>query len=128
MIDSFWQKWRWDGLGMGLAGLCMVHCLLASMLLLFLASAGGALFNPAIHEIGLLLATILGALAFAKGLAGHGLFVPAVVGGSGIIVMVTALTMPHGLLEMAVTVIGMILLGAGHYLNHQALKQAGPSA
>ena len=79
-----WNKWRWDGLGLSIAGLCLIHCIVTTILLAVLASASGFFLNPVIHEVGLLLAIILGMLALGKGFQDHGLFLPATVGALGI--------------------------------------------
>lgn len=115
-----WHKWRWDGLGLSIAGLCLLHCLITTVLLAVLASAGGFLLNPVIHEIGLFLAIFLGVLALGKGFRDHGLFLPATVGAVGIGTMAGALTLPHGGMEIGFTVLGVIFLGVGHLLNHRA--------
>ena len=39
-----------DRMAMGLSGLCLVHCLATAILLGLLASAGGILGSPIIHE------------------------------------------------------------------------------
>ena len=44
---------RW---AIGLSGLCLVHCIASAVFLTMLASAGGMLLHPAVHEIGLVLA------------------------------------------------------------------------
>ena len=115
-----WTKWRWDGLGLSIAGLCLVHCLATSVLLVFLASAGGLLFDPSIHEIGLFLAIIFGMLALGKGLWDHGFVMPAAIGALGIGMMAGALTIPHGTTEILWTVMGVAVLALGHDLNHRA--------
>ena len=76
--------------------------------------------EPGYHEVGLLLAIILGMLALGKGFQDHGLFLPATVGALGIGMMGGALTLPHGGVEIAFTVVGVTLLGLGHLLNHRA--------
>lgn len=119
-MAQVWQKWRWDGLGLSIAGLCLLHCLITMVLLTALASAGGALLNPMIHEGGLGLAILLGVLALGKGFRAHGLFMPAFIGALGIGMMGGALTLPHGAMEIAWTVIGVVCLGLGHLLNHRA--------
>ena len=50
----------------------------------------------------------------------RGLFLPATVGALGIGLMGGALTLPHGGVEIAFTVVGVTLLGLGHLLNHRA--------
>jgi hypothetical protein len=89
-------------------------------LLAVLASAGGVLLDPIFHEVGLLLAILLGGLALGKGFRDHGLFLPATVGAIGIGLMAGALTLPHGRIEIAFTVLGVVFLGFGHLLNHRA--------
>lgn len=122
-MEHAWQKWRWDGLGLSIAGLCLLHCIATTILLAVLASASGLLLDPIIHEIGLVLAIILGVLALGKGFREHGLFLPATIGTAGIFTMAGALTVPHGGMEIACTVVGVILLALGHLLNHRAKNQ-----
>jgi hypothetical protein len=119
-MEHAWKKWRWDGLGLSVAGLCLLHCLVTTVLLAVLASASGLLLNPAIHETGLLLAIVLGILALGKGFRDHGLFMPATIGALGVGMMGGALTLPHGSMEIIWTVLGVIFLGVGHLLNHRA--------
>lgn len=119
-MAQVWNKWRWDGLGLSIAGLCLLHCLITTLLLVVFASAGGVFLNPLIHEIGLLLAIALGILALGKGFREHGLFMPAFVGALGIGMMGGALTLPHGRMEIAWTVTGIIFLALGHLLNQRA--------
>ena len=115
-----WQKWRWDGLGLGIAGLCMVHCLATTVMLVVLASAGGVLLDPVIHEVGLLLAIVFGTLALGKGLWDHGFIMPAAIGALGIGIMGGALTLPHGDTEIFWTILGVGVLALGHDLNRRA--------
>jgi MerC mercury resistance protein len=119
-MAKLWSKWQWDGLGLSIAGLCLMHCLASSVLLVFLASAGGLLLDPIIHEIGLLLAIVFGMLALGKGLWDHGFIMPTAIGAVGIGMMATALTIPHGTTEIVLTVIGVAILAWGHVLNHRA--------
>jgi hypothetical protein len=119
-MTQAWKTWRWDGLGLSVAGLCLVHCLATSVILVFLASAGGLLVNPAIHEIGLALAIVFGVLALGKGLRDHGFLMPAAIGALGIGMMAGALTLPHGGTEIMWTILGVAVLALGHDLNHRA--------
>lgn len=120
MATALWNKWRWDGLGIGVAGLCLVHCLATSVLLVILSSAGGILVDPVIHEVGLVFAIIFGVLALGKGLLQHGFVIPAAIGALGIGIMAGSLTLPHGGLEIFYTVIGVGVLAFGHVLNYRA--------
>ncbi len=119
---TIWQKYRWDSLGITVASLCLVHCLATSVLLVLFASVGGILLNPAIHEIGLVLAIVFGLLALGKGLWDHGFVMPASIGALGIGIMAGALTLPHGGIEIFYTILGVGILALGHDLNHRAAR------
>lgn len=108
---------RLDRIAMGLSGLCLVHCLATSVLLALLSAAGGMLGAPIIHEIGLGLAMIMGAIALGRGIIEHGYSMPSAVGGLGLGVMAGAMTMPHDGSEALFTVVGVGILALGHRLN-----------
>lgn len=108
---------RLDRLAMGLSGLCLVHCLATAILLAMVSAAGGMLGSPIIHEIGLVLAMSMGAVALGRGVIEHGYAMPSAVGGLGLGVMAGALTLPHGDGEVLCTVAGVALLALGHRLN-----------
>ena len=111
---------RLDRMAITLSGLCMVHCLATAVALGLLASAGGMLGSPWIHEVGLTLAMMLGALALGRGVYVHGFMMPSAVGGLGLGVMAGALTMPHDGTEAMYTVVGVAVLALGHQLNRIA--------
>ena len=119
-MTQVWKSWRWDGLGLSIAGLCLVHCIATTVVLIFLASAGGFLLDPIIHEAGLFLAIVFGILALGKGLWEHGFVMPAAIGALGIGMMAGALTLPHGGTEIMWTILGVAVLALGHDLNHRA--------
>ena len=111
---------RLDRMAMGFSGLCLVHCLATAILLGVLASAGGILGSPIIHEVGLTLAMILGSVALIRGIFEHGYMLPSVVGAGGLGTMAGALSLPHGGAETVYTVIGVMMLALGHRLNQLA--------
>ncbi len=116
MVDS-----RFDRFAIGLSGLCAVHCLATSVLVALAASAGGLLLNPAIHEVGLSIAILLGAIALGRGMVQHGFMLPSAVGGFGLGVMAGAISLPHdGGNETLFTLFGVGLLALGHDLNRRA--------
>ncbi|HEX8480614.1 MAG TPA: MerC domain-containing protein [Allosphingosinicella sp.] len=110
-----------DRVAIALSGLCVVHCLATSVVLAVLASAGGLLVAPIIHEVGLTLAIVLGVVALGRGVADHGFMMPSAVGGLGLGVMGGALTMPHSDLETVYTIVGVAILALGHDLNRRAV-------
>jgi hypothetical protein len=111
---------RLDRLAMGLSGLCLVHCVATAVLLGLLASAGGFLGQPIIHEVGLSLAMIIGAFALGRGILDHGFMMPSAVGALGLGVMAGALSLPHDGREPVYTVFGVMILALGHRLNVMA--------
>jgi len=113
---------RLDRMAIGLSGLCLVHCLATSVLLALVSAAGGILGAPIIHEVGLGLAMIMGAIALGRGILEHGYSMPSAVGGLGLGVMAGALTMPHDGSEAVYTVLGVGILALGHRLNHIAAE------
>ena len=108
---------RLDRFAMGLSGLCLVHCLATTVLLALVSAAGGVLGAPIIHEVGLSLAMIMGAIALGRGILEHGYSMPSAVGGLGLGVMAGALTLPHDGSEAMYTIVGVAILALGHRLN-----------
>jgi len=118
---------RW---AIGVSGLCAVHCLTTTALLALASAAGGVLFHPLVHEAGLVLAIVLGALGLGRGAATHGAVLPASLGALGLGIMAGALALPHGADghasaghgmaehgEALWTVIGLGLLTLAHLVN-----------
>src|SRR6059058_1516204 len=105
---------RLDRIAMTLSGLCLVHCMATAVLLGLLASAGGFLGKPIIHELGLTLAMIVGAFALGRGYVEHGFMLPAAVGAMGLGVMAGALTLHEGGHEPIYTVVGVLIVALGH--------------
>ena len=115
---------RLDRIAVGLSGLCAVHCVATAILLGLLASAGGLLGKPIIHEVGLSLAMILGAIALGRGIREHGFVLPAAVGSVGLCIMAFAMTLHESGFEPAITILGVGVLALGHRLNMMAMEQA----
>lgn len=113
---------RLDRIAMGLSGLCAVHCVATAVLLGLLASAGGLLGKPIIHEVGLTLAMILGAIALGRGIREHGLVLPSIIGATGLALMAYAMTLHESGFEPAVTILGVSVLALGHRLNISARR------
>ena len=111
---------RLDRIAITLSGVCLVHCLATAVLLALVSAAGSALGNPLIHEVGLSLAMVLGAVSLGRGILYHGFMMPSAVGAVGLGVMAGALTLPHDGSEALYTVIGVGILALGHQLNRIA--------
>ena len=111
---------RLDRLAITLSGLCLVHCLATAVLLALVSAAGSFLGDPLIHEAGLGIAMILGAIALGRGIVEHGFMMPSAVGALGLGTMAGALSLPHDGSEALYSVIGVGILALGHQLNRIA--------
>jgi hypothetical protein len=121
MLASLTANGRIDRLAIGLSGLCLVHCVGTAVLVMMLASAGGLLVDPRIHEIGLVMAMALGMIGLGGGAMRHGFLLPVAIGSLGLGTMAGSLTFPHGLEEIVISVIGVLVLALGHDLNRRAV-------
>ena len=113
---------RLDRIAVGVSGLCVIHCVATTLLLGLLASVGGILGKPIIHEVGLTIAMVLGALALGRGAREHGFLLPAIVGLAGLALMAYALTLRETPLEPVWTIMGVMILALGHRLNWMAAE------
>ncbi len=113
---------RLDQIGIGLAGLCAVHCLATLVVISALGVGGHFLFNENIHRVGLALALAVAAVAIGWGLLRHGRVVPFVIALGGLALMATALLVPHGANEFLLTLAGVALVSLGHLLNLRAAR------
>ncbi|MBH9536324.1 MerC domain-containing protein [Novosphingopyxis sp. YJ-S2-01] len=110
----------WDRAAMGLSGLCVVHCIATAAFVAAAASIGGILGAEWIHQAGLVIAMVLGAIGLGRGVLQHGYILPLAIGSLGLGVMAGALSMPHGGGEVISTILGVSILALGHDLNFRA--------
>lgn len=108
---------RLDRVGVFLSGLCALHCLLGLLLVSVLGLGGELLLAPAIHEVGLALAILVGVLTLGLGMLRHGRGGPLVLGLCGIALMAAALATGHGPYEAILTLAGVVLLAIAHIRN-----------
>lgn len=121
MFNAVLKQGGLDRLAIGLSGLCLAHCILSAVIVTALATAGGFLLHPAIHEVGLIMAMALGALALGRGVLQHGYALPVWVGSLGLGVMAGAMTLPHeGGYETIYSILGVMIVALGHDLNRRA--------
>ncbi len=113
---------RLDHLGIGLAGLCALHCLLTLGLISALGLGGHFLFDENIHRVGLALALIVAAVAIGTGLIRHGRMLPFAVALGGLALMGAALVVPHGTNEFVLTLSGVGIVSVAHFLNIRAAR------
>ncbi|MGX7896190.1 MerC domain-containing protein [Tsuneonella sp. HG222] len=108
---------RFDRLGMTLSCLCAVHCVASIAIVSALGVGGTFLLDPAIHRWGLVVATLVAAVAIGLGAIKHRRAAPFVTAMTGLSFMGGALAVPHGIEEAVLTVIGVTLVAIGHVLN-----------
>ncbi|WP_234027192.1 MerC domain-containing protein [Erythrobacter sp. KY5] len=108
---------RLDQLGIGLAGLCALHCLATIVVVSVLGIGGHFLLAPEIHRVGLAIALVVAAVAIGWGALRHRRAAPFVIAMMGLTFMGGALAMPHGDGEIVLTMIGVALVALGHLLN-----------
>ena len=101
-----------------------MHCVATAVLLALLASAGGMLGAPIIHEVGLSLAMVIGAVALGRGIREHGFLLPSAVGITGLAIMAYAMSLHESGLEPVFTILGVAVLALGHRLNLLATRSA----
>jgi hypothetical protein len=118
---TFWRATpSLDRVAIALSALCAAHCITTAVAVVALASFGGALLNPVIHEAGMVVAVILGLVALVQGIWHHGYMMPFGVGCFGLGIMAGALSLPHGDSELLATLVGVATLALGHDLNFRA--------
>lgn len=121
MVEKTLRSGILDRWAIALSGLCLVHCVASAVIVALLASAGGVLLSPVIHEIGLALAILIGVVAMGWGYFEHRRVLPVAVASLGIGVMAGALSLGHVPMEIPLTMLGVSLLALGHWLNRRAV-------
>ena len=118
-----WRK-RLDQFGIGLAGLCAVHCVATVLIVSGLGVGGHFLLAPEIHEIGLALAVLAAGLAIGWGAWRHRRPVPVLIALVGLGFMAAALFVGHGPQEAVLTIIGVAIVSIGHVMNMHGFRRA----
>lgn len=108
---------RLDRVGVMLSGICALHCVLSIVLVSALGLGGELLLSPAIHEVGLALAILVGAVTLGLGVLRHGEVGPLVLGFIGLALMGGALAVGHGVSEALLTITGVALVAMAHIRN-----------
>lgn len=111
---------RLDRAGILLSGLCLLHCVAGIVLIWALGLGSHILLSPDIHHVGLAVAVVIAAIAIGWSALKHRRPVPITIAVSGLLFMGAALTVPHGIYEAVLTIIGVILVSVGHFMNIRA--------
>ena len=121
MLQTAIRNGSIDRLAIGVSGFCLVHCIASAVLIAMLASAGGVLLDPIFHEVGMMIALMLGVLGLGRGILDHGFMLPAAIGSLGLGMMAGALTLEHGGVTTLYSIAGVLILALGHDLNRRAV-------
>ncbi|MBZ6378663.1 hypothetical protein B5C34_11750 [Pacificimonas flava] len=113
-----------DRIAIGLSGLCLLHCLAGAVLIAVLSVSGTAFWGHDVHQIGLLVALPLAAAGLVGGALSHGRWQAVALGCFGLGAMTAALMSVHGGREIALTILGVVLVAIAHALNMKWARQA----
>lgn len=111
-----------DQLGIGIAGLCALHCVVTLVTIAGFGLGGHMFAAPEIHRFGLFLAFVIAAFALVWGIMRHRRFGPLASVAVGLVLMGAALQVPHGAGEFVLTLLGVSSVALGHVLNMRASK------
>ncbi|MFN0039060.1 MAG: MerC domain-containing protein [Burkholderiales bacterium] len=110
-----------DQIAVFLSGLCMVHCLMLPVLLIFLPALGALLDDLAFHLLMLIGVLPVSGYALVSGYRNYRSRTAAVLGGIGLAILALAAFAGHSLfgeiLERWVTIAGSILIAVAHLTN-----------
>lgn len=112
---------RLDLAGIGVAGLCAIHCVATILFVSGLGIGGHFLLDPHIHEFALVFAILIAGIALGWGFARHRRKGPFVIAAAGIGFMMFALAVGHSIEEAVLTFIGVALVAAGHLANLRSI-------
>ena len=115
---------RLDRVGILLSALCAVHCVATIVLVSAMGLGVSFLLSPEIHRVGLVIATLVAAVAIGWGALRHRVAAPFVIAMTGLTFMGGALAAPHGYKEAVLTIIGVALVSLGHILNVRHVHSA----
>ncbi|MES9857903.1 MAG: MerC domain-containing protein [Sedimenticola sp.] len=104
--------------------LCTVHCLTMPILLVSLPFLSGLFFTEETFHIWMVFAVLpISLYALYIGKKTHGKNMPFIIGGLGLLVLISAVLIGHNLLgetgEKSLTVLGSIAVASAHIWNYR---------
>jgi len=116
----------WDVFGIGLSGLCLIHCLFVPLLSLLFVIRLDAIVESELLHLGLLFLIVpTAAIALGKGYRRHRRISVPIAGATGLAALVLGLALA-GLLgeafETWFTVCGGLTLASAHWMNWRLNK------
>lgn len=128
--DSDWNHTVWDRFGIAGSLLCIGHCVIATVAVGALSTAGlGFLGSEVLHQVLVIPLLIVALLAFYPGYRRHGNALIPAAGAVGIGLLVLAIfahlpALGHGL-ETGLTVVGSLVLLGAHGANWRQCAHSG---
>jgi len=109
---------RRDAVGMLISFLCLVHCLVAPLLIAAVPALGlGFLALDGVHVAFAIAVLLAAVVALIPGYRQHHRLGVLGLGGAGVLAVALGTTLPAGAPETAVTVLGSCMLIAAHVTN-----------
>lgn len=119
LVGSMFEHRPWDLAGIGASAICVMHCVVTPILVVFLPVLG-AIEEP-VHAVLALVILGVGLLAFWPGYLRHRRWQLVVVAIVGLALISLGVTVPEGLMsessEIVATVMGGIMLVTAHVAN-----------
>ena len=110
-----------DRTAISLSALCVIHCLLFPLIIMFSPALGGTWLNSEDFHLWMLVGVFLSSVsALSLGFLHHEKKVILMWGGSGLAMLFTAFVFEEKIGELAeilLTVLGALIVGIGHYKN-----------
>lgn len=117
--------WGWDGLAISASTLCLIHCLVLPVFLVFLPTfAQWADSGETVHVVMLGIALPLSGWTLVSGWRRHGAWGPVMLGAAGLALLATGLALEGGMAGVLITVAGSVTLTLAHIGNLRATRMA----
>ncbi len=111
-----------DRLGIVISTLCALHCFATVGIVAGIGLGSSFLLSEQIHQISLLAAMAVAAVAIGWGMRFHGSKEPLLLAVSGLACMASALVLDSDLQEAILTIAGVALVCLGHVRNMRASR------
>ncbi len=117
-----------DKVGISLSGLCAIHCILTPILLIFMPNLGEYFEHELVHMAFFFLVAPVAFFSFYRVYKVHRDKIPFILGtiGSGLLI-VTLVEHGHSHSLHLLSIVGSILLVAGHFISLRKCRCVGHS-
>lgn len=120
-------KSNWDRIGIGVSGLCLIHCLFLPALILIVPAIGTLFVDDMTHVILYSMIVVSAVASFIPGYQLHRQFLPIICAVIGFLFISFATFLAHPWLghkwEAPIAICGSSVLILAHWLNHRSKHQ-----